>query len=88
MPCQISSVAELKDRTLNTLQSVKNTRQKLTKVSENMNSVQDACEGEIRVALLRAREQNQQITNRLMSIFGKMEHFLNEQGRSRINRDA
>ena len=78
MPCQISSVAELKDRTLNTLQSVKNTRQKLTKVSENMNSVQDACEGEIRVALLRAREQNQQITNRLMSIFGKMEHFLNE----------
>lgn len=53
-----------------------------------MNSVQDACEGEIRVALLRAREQNQQITNRLMSIFGKMEHFLNEQGRSRINRDA
>ena len=78
VPCQISSVAELKDRTLNTLQSVKNTRQKLTKVSENMNSVQDACEGEIRVALLRAREQNQQITNRLMSIFGKMEHFLNE----------
>ena len=58
-PVQISSVAELKQRTLQTLQSVKKTRQKLEKVTENMNAVQDTCEGEIRVALLRARENNQ-----------------------------
>ena len=60
-PVQISSVAELKERTLQTLQAVKKTRQKLEKVTDNMNSVQETCEGEIRVALLRARENNQQI---------------------------
>lgn len=87
-PYQVSSVQELKERTLKTLADVKKTREKLTQVTNNMHSVQEACEGEIRINLQRSRDANQQITDRLMSVFGKLEVFLNEQGRTKVNRDA
>ena len=87
-PYQISSVAELKERTLQTLANVKQTHKKLNQVTENMHSVQRSCEDEIRISLQRTWDGNQQITDRLMSIFGKLEHFLTEQGRTKVNRDA
>lgn len=50
-PDQVSSVSELKERTLKTLANVKKTREKLKHVSESMHCVQRACDDDIRCNL-------------------------------------
>ena len=53
-----------------------------------MDNVKEACEEDIGLSLQRARDGNQQITDRLMAIFGRLESFFVEQGRAKVNRDA
>ena len=57
-PDQVSSVSELKERTLKTLANVKKTREKLKHVSESMHCVQRACDDDIRCNLQRAKDGN------------------------------
>ena len=88
MPVQISSVTELKERTLKILNAVKKAKTQLKEVTENMQKVKNACDDDIRIGLKTAHNSNQQIKNRLTSVFGKFEQLLLEQGRAQVMRES
>lgn len=87
MPTQISSVTELKERTFKILDAVKKAKTRLKQVTQNMEQLQVACDDDIRLGLKKAKSANQQIRDRLTSVFGKFEQLLIEQGRAQVQRE-
>lgn len=73
---QIKSIGELKERASLVLDSIKKTRQRMSLVTEQMNNLHKKCEDDLHLKLQRANEANQQILNKLITVFGKLDAVL------------